>query len=187
MSTLTTNRAAVLPRVNLLPEEIAEERRFRVIQGALAVAVAAALGVIGVLFLAASTAQSNAQEGLDNALAKQSELKREQARYAKVPLVYAQVQKAETQLVTAFGSEVLWSGHLLDVLDGTSDDLAVERIEIVHAVAEPLPPIVEGLEDGGAVIGRISLTGRMISRPGASRGPLGPPASASRPPSPALA
>ncbi len=164
MSTLTTTRPATLPRVNLLPEEIAEERRFRVIQGGLAVAVLAAVGVVGVLFLSAAGAVGNAQEELAAAQSQQTVLQRKVRTYRHVPVVYAQVEKAEAQVVSAFGNEVRWSLDLNEIRSALPVDLVVNRLEILQAVNEPSAPTVQGVDEGGAVVGKISLSGTMISR-----------------------
>lgn len=115
MSTLTATRIAALPRVNLLPPEIEEQRRFRKVQAGLGAGVLAALGVVGALTLLANGAVSDAQGELDAATARQSQLKAQQAQYAEVPLVYAQVEAAEAQLSLAMGKEVRWSFFLNDL------------------------------------------------------------------------
>ena len=115
MSTLTATSVATLPRVNLLPPEIAEQRRFRKVQAGLGAGVLAALGVVGALTLLANGAVNDAQSDLDAAQAEQSRLKAQQAQYAEVPVVYAQVEAATAQLSQAMGNEVRWSYFLNDL------------------------------------------------------------------------
>ena len=115
MSTITATRLAMLPRVNLLPPEIEEARRFRKVQAGLGVGVLAALGVVGVLTLMANSAVNDARGDLDTAAARETQLKAQQAEYAEVPLVYAQVEAAQAQLAQAMGKEVRWSYFLNDV------------------------------------------------------------------------
>jgi Tfp pilus assembly protein PilN len=115
MSTLTVERLATLPRVNLLPPEIEEHRRFRKVQVALGTGVLAAVGVVGALTLAASGAVSDAQNDLDTAQAQQATLNAQKAQYAEVPLVFAQVDAAHAQLTRAMGQEVRWSYFLNDL------------------------------------------------------------------------
>ena len=67
MSTLTIDRLATLPRVNLLPPEIEEQRRFRKVQIGLGAGVVAAVGVVGALTLLASGAVGDAQHRLGQA------------------------------------------------------------------------------------------------------------------------
>lgn len=115
MSTLTSTRLSTLPRVNLLPPEIEEQRRFRKVQAGLGAGVLAAVGVVAALTLLAGVAVNNAQSDLDDATARQAQLQAQQAQYAEVPIVYAQVEAAEAQLTLAMGKEVRWSYFLNDL------------------------------------------------------------------------
>jgi Tfp pilus assembly protein PilN len=115
MSTLTIDRLATLPRVNLLPPEIEEQRRFRKVQIGLGAGVVAAVGVVGALTLLASGAVGDAQSDLDAAKAQQTQLTAQKAEYAEVPLVYAQVDAAKAELGQAMGQEVRYSYFLNDL------------------------------------------------------------------------
>jgi Tfp pilus assembly protein PilN len=115
MTTLTAHSVATLPRVNLLPPEIGEQRRFRKVQAGLGAGVLAAVGVVVALTLLASAAVSDAQGDVDAATAERAQLQEQQAQYAEVPLVYAQVEAAEAQLGQAMGKEVRWSYFLNDL------------------------------------------------------------------------
>ncbi|HET7736643.1 MAG TPA: PilN domain-containing protein [Nocardioidaceae bacterium] len=115
MSTSTVNLLAGLPRVNLLPPEIEQARRFRRVQAGLGAGVLAAVGVVGALTLLANGAVSDAQSELDAETARGAQLQAQQAQYAEVPLVYAQVEAAQAQLSQAMGKEVRWSYFLNDL------------------------------------------------------------------------
>ena len=115
MSTLTTERLATLPRVNLLPPEIEERQRFRKVQFGLGAGVLAAVAAVGVLTVLANGAVGDAQSDLDAANARQSALQSQKAQYAEVPQVYAQVEAARAQLGQAMGQEVRWSYFLNDL------------------------------------------------------------------------
>ena len=115
MTTLTAHSVATLPRVNLLPPEIGEQRRFRKVQAGLGAGVLAAVGVVVAFTLLANAAVSDAQSDVDAATAKQAQLQEQRAQYAEVPLVYAQVEAAEAQLGQAMGKEVRWSYFLNDL------------------------------------------------------------------------
>ena len=114
-STLTTTQLAALPRVNLLPPEIEEQRKFRQVQIGLGAAVLAAVVGVGVLFVTANNTVSDAQAGLDSSKARQTQLENQTAQYAEVPLVQAQVEAANAQLDQAVGQKVLWSYVLNDI------------------------------------------------------------------------
>jgi Tfp pilus assembly protein PilN len=119
MSTLTdrdvTTRFATLPRVNLLPPEIGEQRKLQRIKAGLGVGVLGAVGVIGVLTVMATSEVSNAQHDLDAAKAQQTTLQAQVAEYAEVPLVNSQLEAAHARLTQAMGKEVRWSYVLNDL------------------------------------------------------------------------
>lgn len=115
MSTLTTERLATLPRVNLLPPEIEERQRFRKVQAGLGTGVLAAVAAVGALTFLAAGAVGDAQSELDAAKAKETQLQAERTQYAEVPKVYAQVEAAQAQLGQAMGQEVRWSYFLNDL------------------------------------------------------------------------
>jgi Tfp pilus assembly protein PilN len=115
MSTLTTTRLVTLPQVNLLPPEIEQERRFRRTQFGLGAAVVASLGVVAVLFLAASSQVSSAEGELADSKRETTKLEARTAEYSQVPLVYSQVEAARAQLELAMGKEIRWSFYLNDL------------------------------------------------------------------------
>lgn len=115
MSTLTAASTATLPRVNLLPPEIAERRRFRKVQTGLGAGVAGALAVVGALTLLAVGQVSDADNGLAESKAEGTRLQAQTNEYADVPKVIAQVEAAEAQLSAAMGKEVRWSYFLNDL------------------------------------------------------------------------
>lgn len=101
-----------MARVNLLPPEITAARALRRTQGVLAGCVLlVAAGITGGFVLALQQA-GTAAEGLAAEQARTTALTEQQAGYAQVPLVLAQVEAAETARSTAMGSEVLWHRYL---------------------------------------------------------------------------
>jgi Tfp pilus assembly protein PilN len=115
MSTQTTTRVGTLPRVNLLPPEIEQERRFRHVQLGLGAGVLASLGVVAVMFLAANGQVADAKSELNDSKAKTTRLNAQAAEYSQVPLVYSQVEAARAQLELAMGKEIRWSFYLNDL------------------------------------------------------------------------
>ncbi len=116
MSTQTTTLLATLPRVNLLPPEIEQARRFQARAGrprrrGRRVARRGAL-----LCSCWRIAQvGKAQDDLDANVAQGTQLQAKVAEYAEVPLVYGQVEAAHAQLGQAMGQEVRWSYFLNDL------------------------------------------------------------------------
>ena len=112
---LLATEVHALPRVNLMPPDIAEKRAFRRVQMGLGAAALASVGVVGLLFMSASSSVSSAQEDLDAASATQVKLQKEVASYASVTADYATAEAAQQQLVTAMGDEVRYSQLLNDL------------------------------------------------------------------------
>ena len=113
MSTATATaegvRLTLMPKVDLLPPEIAAEATFRKLRLGLGLGVAAAVGVVGLLWYSAHTQVAGAQSELTAAQATQLQLQGEVTKYADVPKAYASVQSAEAQLNAAMGHEVRYS------------------------------------------------------------------------------
>lgn len=114
-STLTPARTAALPRVNLLPPEIAEAARLRKVKAGLGAVVVGAVAVVGLLYVQATGAVNHAQDQLSAAQAQTQQINSETAKYSDVPRVYAQVAAAQSQLEQAMGQEVRWSYYLNDL------------------------------------------------------------------------
>jgi Tfp pilus assembly protein PilN len=106
---------AQMPRVNLLPPEIAEKAMLRKVQMGLGAGVVAAVGVVGLLFASASHGVSSAQDSVDQATAQGTKLQAETAKYNNVTAVYDAAAAARAQLVTAMGQEVRYSQLLHDL------------------------------------------------------------------------
>jgi len=101
--------SAAFPRVNLMPDEIAEEARIRRAKLALVGAGAVSVAVVGSLFLLAGSEVNAAQESLDQATARGAVLATEVAQYADVPKARADLASAQAQQYLAMGGEVRWS------------------------------------------------------------------------------
>jgi Tfp pilus assembly protein PilN len=115
MTTLTAVRVAEMPRVNLMPPEIAQAARFRQLQAMLALLVVAVLLGVGALYLMARGQVSSAAEELAAAENTNAALQAEVATYAEVPRVEAELAKAEADLEQAMKDEVRWSFYLNDL------------------------------------------------------------------------
>lgn len=106
---------APVPKVNLLPIEILEARRFQRTQLVLVAAVLAVLLLAGTGTYLARRDVADANDQLAVSQARVSKLQAEQAKYAAVPLVITQVEAATTARTLAMGSDVLWYRYLNDV------------------------------------------------------------------------
>jgi Tfp pilus assembly protein PilN len=161
-TTLTATRVATLPRVNLLPPEIEEQRRLRKLQAGLGLGVLAAAGVVGLLVLGAVGQVNDAQDELDSSKARGTALEAEAAKFAEVPAVYAQVEAAEAQLSQAMGKEVRWSYFLNDLSLRTPSKVWLTQMSVTQevdavAAATPTTPEAAVMTPG---IGNVTFSGK---------------------------
>jgi Tfp pilus assembly protein PilN len=124
----------LIPRVNLLPPEIAEAAKFRRVQTQLGAAVLASVGVVGLLFVVASGQVTSAQEALDQATAQTAAVQSEVTALANVPKLYAEVAAAEGQLTQAMGEEVRWSNYLTDLSLTVPNDVGLLSMSVVQTL-----------------------------------------------------
>jgi Tfp pilus assembly protein PilN len=140
MTTLTVGRVTELPRVNLLPPEVAQASRFRRVQVLLALVLLATLGVIAASYLFLTGQVSSAQSSLDAAQSENTALKAEVAQYADVPRVKAELAKAQADLETAMAPEVRWSFYLNDLSLTIPNNVRINTMAIIQPVpTNPLP------------------------------------------------
>jgi Tfp pilus assembly protein PilN len=158
----TVTRLATLPRVNLLPPEIEQQRQFKKVQLGLGVGVVAALGVAGALVLSAGAQVSDAQSDLDQQTARNRTMQADAAKFADVPAVYAQVDAAKAQLTQAMGKEIRWSRFLNDLSVVTPGKVWFDTITVAETVdAAPVTAApATGQVWGTANIGTITFKGK---------------------------
>ena len=142
-----------LPKVNLLPPEIAEQARFRKVQMALGGGVLAAVGVVALLFVGASSSLSEANTELEAATATGAQLQAESAKYADVTTVYANAAAAEAMLTQAMGEEVRYSQFLNDLSLTVPENVWIKNVSFAQAA---VPPALGSTEPG---IGTVTFTG----------------------------
>src|SRR3954471_24435138 len=158
MTTLTQTHLAAMPRVNLLPPEIAAAARLKRLRAMLGLAVAGIAVVVVLLFLFVSSRVGAAQDDLDAAQAIGAQRTAEKADYAEVPLVYASVDTAQQNLATAMTPEIRWSFYLNDLsltiprttrlssMTAVNDAAAVQ---LAGAAALPAPAPTDGTTTDG--------------------------------------
>lgn len=171
MSTLTDTRTTALPRVNLLPPEIAEQRRARQVQGALAAGVLAAVGVAAVLVVLANGQVNRAEEELAASKQRNVTLQKEADRYAEVPKVFAQVDAARSQLELAMGKEVRWSYFLNDLSLKTPNAVWLTEMTVAQTVdSDPAAAAAVPVDGGQAYLnsplGSVTFRGKATGHNG---------------------
>ncbi len=106
---------STLPRVNLLPPEIAEQARFKKIQSGLVGVLVLAVAGVGFLYVGATGSVSDAQGTLETSQATGGQLTTQVAGFSSVTETYAKAAAAQAMLSEAMGQEVRYSRFLNDL------------------------------------------------------------------------
>jgi Tfp pilus assembly protein PilN len=103
---------SVVARVDLLPEGIDEARRFRRVQAGLGASLVVVVGIVALAWTIGAGHVQSAQDALDAEQSRTTQLQRQQAKYAQVPVVVKQLDaaRAAQRAVSAF--DVSWFGML---------------------------------------------------------------------------
>jgi Tfp pilus assembly protein PilN len=149
---------ATVPRVNLLPVEILEGRRFRRTQILLGAAIVGTLlvGAGGTYW--AQRSVSDAKSQLLSSQATVADLQTEQNRYAAVPQVVAQVDAAHTARTLALGRDVLWYRYLNDLDGARPSGVELTSFTITMSNA-PAIAVASGNPLSPTGLGSITVTG----------------------------
>lgn len=142
-----------LPRVNLLPPEIEERRRFRRVQYGLGGGALASVAVMGLLYAGAVGSARDAQADLRDATAAGQAVQAEQAKYADVAAVYARAEAAELMLTQAMAEEIRYSNHLGQLARTVPEQIWLKNVAFTQTPAAPAPG------DTMPSIGTVTFTG----------------------------
>ncbi|MFZ0158446.1 MAG: PilN domain-containing protein [Kineosporiaceae bacterium] len=157
-SPLTRSRVewATVPRVNLLPPEILEGRRFRRTQVILASVVAATIMVCVLATVWAQHQVGVANRELGVVAARTAQLQAQARAYAEVPRVLARVDSAKAARERAMSTDVLWYRFLDELAVSTPTTVWLGTLNIAMtdganaAAKDPLTP---------AGYGEVTVTG----------------------------
>jgi Tfp pilus assembly protein PilN len=152
--TLSTTQLAALPRVNLLPPEIAEKRRARMLQAGMGAAVAVAVVGVGAAYLMAHSSATSAKTDYANAQQETTRLNTQVTQFAGDETLRAQLTAEQTMLSTAMGQEIQWSHYLNDLTLRIPNNVWVTQLSLTEGGANGA---AAGASNGG--IGSISVTG----------------------------
>ena len=144
----------VVPRVNLLPPERAEQVRVRRIQLALGGGLLATVGVVGLLYAGASATAREAADELASATQAGAELQAETTGFADVAAVHAQAAQAKTMLSGALGQEVRYSQLLHELSRSVPDDVWLEDVTFTQSA-----PAVPAPGPGQPALGQVTFSG----------------------------
>jgi type IV pilus assembly protein PilN len=126
--TLSTSQLAALPRVNLLPPEIAEKRRERKLQAGMGAAVAVAVVAVGAGYVMAHSSASSAKSHLADAKQQNTSLQAKVTQYAGDETLRTQLAGEQTMLSTAMANEIQWSHYLNDLTLRIPDNVWVTQM-----------------------------------------------------------
>lgn len=125
--TVLTPGPPPLPRVNLLPPEIAERKRFQRIQAGLGAGLLTAVAVVALLHLDAAGDVADAEDEHAAAAARGAALAEQTAEFADVEAVYARTAAAQDVLHRAMGQEVRFSEFLHDLSVTVPEDVWLQE------------------------------------------------------------
>lgn len=140
-SRLVGTGSGLLPRVNLLPPEIAERAAFQRVQLGLGAAVVATLGVMGLLFVSASHGVTAANEDLASAQSRGTQLQSQAAAFRDVTATYAAARAAQLQLTSAMSDEVRYSQLMNDLALSIPSSVWVNSVNFAQTTAAALPGV----------------------------------------------
>lgn len=151
--------ASALPQVNLLPPEVWAARGLARTKMWLAFAILVTLLVCAGLVVKAMLDQQDAAAELDEAKAETARLQAEQERYAEVPFVRAELDRAVSAQQLAMATDIQWWPHLDAIASKTPTGARIETLKVLgsslwagaFAATDVLAP------EGAATIG---LTGQ---------------------------
>ena len=152
--------AFVLPRVNLLPPELAEQARLRRLKGVLAGGLVATVGVVGALYLGAAADVADATAEVSAATARGSALQAQTRALGHVDQLYRSADEAEARLATAMGDEVRFSQFLDDLSKQVPEHVWLTDITFTQTPAAGEPAVAtDGAPAPAGAIGTVTFTG----------------------------
>jgi Tfp pilus assembly protein PilN len=126
-----------LPRVNLMPPEIAEAARFRRLQFAMGGAVIVSAAIVGGLYTHAKGGVKSAQAEVTAAQTQQTALQAKQASLNSVQQTLSDVAAKQSLLGQAMGQEIRWSYVLNDLSYRIPSDVWLTGITADETAANP--------------------------------------------------
>jgi Tfp pilus assembly protein PilN len=155
-----------LPRVNLMPPEIAAAAKFRRFQFGMAGAVAAAVAVVAALYVQAHSGIASAQSALTASQARHDRLQQQLSGLSSVPQVYAQAAAKQAMLQQAMGGEIRWSFLLNDLALNVPANVWLTNVQATESgVGTGTAPAAPGATNplAPAGIGTLSFQGVAFS------------------------
>jgi len=150
-----------MPRIDLMPPEIAQQEALRKLQAGCIAAVLLSVAVVGGLYYQAHGSVGAAQTKLAAAQTQESRVQGQVNTLTPVTAAYASVQQAQNLVTEALGGEVRWSTQLRDLSLSIPDNVWISNMTIARSAATAAPTLGAAATPG---IATISFTGVAISR-----------------------
>lgn len=139
-SNLLGTTSGRLPRVNLMPPEVAEAKAMRRLQTALGAAGLASVAVVGMLYASASHSVSAANADLASAKSQTTQLQSQVAKYGDVTATINAANAAQAQLTAAMGDEVRYSQLLNDLSLAVPSTVWLKNLQFTSTAAVAAQP-----------------------------------------------
>jgi Tfp pilus assembly protein PilN len=147
-----------LPRVNLLPPEIAEQAAFRKVQIGLGAALLATVGVVGMVYVSATHSVSSAKSDLASAQSQTTVLRGKVTKLSNVTALYSKAAAAEAMLQGAMGDEIRYSQLLNDLSLAVPSNVWLKNLTYASTSAAAAPTAT-ALPNGAVPVGTFTVTG----------------------------
>ena len=149
---VTQAAAYQVPKVNLLPPEIEEARKFRSTRLVLGGAV---LGVVGLLaggYLWATLDAANAADELAAEQATTQQLNGEKGKYARVPEVLAEVDAVRQARQASMTQDVLWAPQLDQIVTEMPADMTFKSLTMAFDTSDSMTDPLQDPEAVGSIV-----------------------------------
>jgi len=147
-------------RVDLMPPEIAAQRRFRRAKRVMAVVVLACVAVGGAAYLVSWRSAQAASDALLVEQARTTMLTAQASTYREVPQVLGAIDRSRTALSSSMQREIPWYPYLYQLSLSAPQSLWFETITFTALASDA--PATDPLAPSGAVA-TVTTTGRALS------------------------
>lgn len=156
------------PRVSLMPAEVMTTRRVRRAQHRGVLALVGVVVLVVAVYALVAGERSMARDDLAAAQQRSAELTAEQSRYARAPLVYAQVDDTRAALASVMAGDVRWYQYLADLAVTSPTGLWLTSWQASAAdptLAPATPDPVTGLPAAAAPVAALTVSGTAANEP----------------------
>ncbi|BEP16047.1 hypothetical protein acdb102_43580 [Acidothermaceae bacterium B102] len=147
-----------LPRVNLLPPEIAEARILKQYRVGAAGAVVLAFLAVGGLYMNAHSGVAGAQSALNASTAKTGQLTSQQRVLTQQTSIKDTVASAQATLATALSPEILWSHYLQDMSVALAGNYWFTSLALASGGGAAATPLADG-----TAVGSVTIQGKAVT------------------------